>query len=577
LEPIHFPMRAPRRPPPAARWGLALLAAIAIGGAVHSILLDPYRWPASFALGLLTLLVAAWTGRARTPPAILVHTDAIELPKSPAGGPRMRVPFGEIRALDRWRREGRSTLLLCTARRLFVVPGPAFEDEDTLEALASLVLSRIAASEGGAEQLRDIERRHLVGRRAMSQRPFATYLLLGLVVLGFALQYAAGALDESPLAASAAMIRLGANAKLLVAEGEWFRLFTANFLHGGAVHIAMNGFALLSLGLIVERLVGSVRFLGIYLISAATGSIASALWSPALFSVGASTALFGLLGAFGYLSLRFGADLPAGFRQTARWWLFIIAVNGALPFLVPIIDLWAHVGGAAGGLVAAFVAYPTGPRLDPRRPEGFGAKAIAAVGIAAHLIAGWQASEWGDQDQAERAFARVLEGTADPLTLNNLAWFVAIDPSAARGELELAAQIAERAVRLAPERPEVLDTFATALARLGELERAVELEQRAIALSPRDPIYWGQLARFLGKRSPPGGTWRVEGDTLHLEGEGLFVVLLSREGRPTWVLVAEAGAVSLDGLSPRLLFHGPSFAGAAPGRFAWDPSLDSLP
>src|SRR5690606_4193606 len=105
------------------------------------------------------------------------------------------------------------------------------------------------------------------------------------------------------------LVAFGANAPALVTAGEWYRLLSANFLHVGWLHLYMNGIGLFVLGMLLERLVGPWRFVFVFLTSAAAGAAASLLVSDAALSVGASTAVFGLLGAYALINWRCRATL----------------------------------------------------------------------------------------------------------------------------------------------------------------------------------------------------------------------------------------------------------------------------
>ena len=139
--------------------------------------------------------------------------------------------------------------------------------------------------------------------------------------------------------------------------GQWWRLVTAGFLHGGVLHILMNSWALYDLGAQVEAAYGTARFLVFYLVSSAAGFLVSCYWSPAL-SIGASAAIFGLIGAmlaYGYRNR--GTTLGLAMKSVyARW-----AVYGLLFSLMPGIDLAAHAGGLAAGFALAYVADTPGP------------------------------------------------------------------------------------------------------------------------------------------------------------------------------------------------------------------------
>jgi len=133
----------------------------------------------------------------------------------------------------------------------------------------------------------------------------------------------------------------------LVGLGEWYRLLTAAFLHIGPVHLAMNMLALLVFGSELERQLGRVRFLALYLLSALGGATAIQLFGdPAAPVAGASTAVYGLMGGLGVLMLVR--------RQDLRGLLTLLAINVFISFL-PGISLLGHLGGLVAGALTAAV------------------------------------------------------------------------------------------------------------------------------------------------------------------------------------------------------------------------------
>jgi membrane associated rhomboid family serine protease len=142
-----------------------------------------------------------------------------------------------------------------------------------------------------------------------------------------------------------------------VAAGQWYRLLTSAFLPGtgglGIVDIAFNMWALLIVGPALERQLGAVRYLAVYLLSAIGGSVSFYfLAPPGTQALGASGAIFGLFGAWFVIARRLGLD--------ARQVVFLIVVNLALGFVIPYIAWQAHVGGLVTGgvLTAAYVYAP---------------------------------------------------------------------------------------------------------------------------------------------------------------------------------------------------------------------------
>ena len=138
----------------------------------------------------------------------------------------------------------------------------------------------------------------------------------------------------------------------LVAHGEWWRLITAGFLHGGLMHILMNSWALFDLGTQVEELYGTSRLIILYFVSTVTGFLASFLYGGAL-SVGASAAIFGLIGAMIIFGWRHRSAIGDAIRRMyVRWAIYGLAF-GLMGFLP--IDNAAHIGGLLGGLAGGLV------------------------------------------------------------------------------------------------------------------------------------------------------------------------------------------------------------------------------
>ena len=150
-----------------------------------------------------------------------------------------------------------------------------------------------------------------------------------------------------------ALIDLGGKAlPYIVQGGQWWRLITAGFLHGNTLHILMNMWVLFDLGAQVEEMYGTSRFLVIYLVSNLTGFIASMYLLPHSLSVGASAAIFGLIGAMIAVGVRDRSSYGSAIRSFyVRW-----AIYGLVLSLLPGTDWAAHIGGLAGGFVVGLIA-----------------------------------------------------------------------------------------------------------------------------------------------------------------------------------------------------------------------------
>ena len=163
-----------------------------------------------------------------------------------------------------------------------------------------------------------------------------------------------------------------------VAQGQYYRLLTAMFLHFGIIHIALNMYCLLTLGPFVEAAVGRLRFTALYLLSGLAGSALSYLLGPQQqLAAGASGAVFGLFAAFFVLQRRRGADVTS-ISVT-------IVLNLLFSFSVPNIDWRGHVGGLVGGalVTAALVYAPPGSRRALLQAAGAAGVGLLVAGVVA--------------------------------------------------------------------------------------------------------------------------------------------------------------------------------------------------
>ncbi len=137
-----------------------------------------------------------------------------------------------------------------------------------------------------------------------------------------------------------------------IRAGQWWRLVTANFLHGGLLHIGMNMWVLFDIGAAVEELFGAARMIVIYFVAGVLGFYFSTLWNPGVPSVGASAALFGLVGAMLALGIRHRSAIGNQIRSVyMRYVIYMLLFS-----LLPGIDMAAHIGGLIGGFSLAWVA-----------------------------------------------------------------------------------------------------------------------------------------------------------------------------------------------------------------------------
>lgn len=174
------------------------------------------------------------------------------------------------------------------------------------------------------------------------KKPVVTYVLIviNLMVFLYGMLYG----NEE-------LIELFGNNYELVQSGQIYRLFTCMFVHSDTMHILLNMYALYTIGPVVERYYGKGKYLFIYIISGLLGSVFSGVFMSAdSISIGASGAIFGLLGSICYFTYYYRATLQGILRGSI---IPVIVINLIIGFLSPSIDLSAHIGGLIGGILVS--------------------------------------------------------------------------------------------------------------------------------------------------------------------------------------------------------------------------------
>lgn len=174
------------------------------------------------------------------------------------------------------------------------------------------------------------------------KRPVITYALIIINVLVFLAMYIFGKGSEDTLT----LLLFGANYPVLVRAGDYYRLITSAFLHAGLLHLIFNNYALYVIGSQLESFLGKAKFLIIYLVSAICGSLMSMLFSDGI-SVGASGAIFGLLGSLLYFGYNYRVYLGTVLKSQI---IPLIILNLVIGFITPGIDNADHIGGLLGGI-----------------------------------------------------------------------------------------------------------------------------------------------------------------------------------------------------------------------------------
>ena len=207
--------------------------------------------------------------------------------------------------------------------------------------------------------------------RSMTDEPTLTYVLIAVNVI-----VALGSLFGGGGATGGGdtLVNDGGLSRFHIEQGEYWRLITSGFLHAGLLHVAFNMFGLYILGGLLEPAIGKLQFGILYFVSLLAGAFGALLLEPEGLTVGASGAIFGLMGAAVIVMRQRGINpMESGI---GLW----IGLNLLITFTIPNISIGGHLGGLIGGALAAYVMFDLRERV--RVPEVAGLLLAGAIGVA---------------------------------------------------------------------------------------------------------------------------------------------------------------------------------------------------
>jgi rhomboid protease GluP len=274
------------------------------------------------------------------------------------------------------------------------------------------------------------------------------------------------------------LVHWGANFGPLTVGGQWWRLLTCVFVHGGLLHIGFNMWCLWSLGRIAESVYGHWTFAVVYLISGLAASLASVIWNPSILSVGASGAIFGIAGAL-IASFYLGEfSLPrAAMSGTLRSVVVFVGYNLFFGAVIARTDNAAHIGGLLMGLLLGALIAKVAPAQDDflRR--------IAVLLVGALVV-------FGGVMWLQHSRAYMLYGQSGVGLLN-------------QGKTDQAIAELQKSVNLRPDFAAAHGALARAYSTKGDYDNAAAEMKRVIALNPRNVVAYYSLGMiYLQEKQP---------------------------------------------------------------------------
>lgn len=209
----------------------------------------------------------------------------------------------------------------------------------------------------------------------VGEEPVLTYILIGINVAVALGGFLSGANATGGGVGGSSLIADGAVSRFAIDQGEYWRLLTSGFLHSGFFHLLFNMFALYILGGMLEPAIGRLKFGIVYFVSLFAGAFGALLLTPDASTVGASGAIFGLMGAAVIVMRDRGINpMESGI---GLW----IGLNLLITFTIPGISIGGHIGGLIGGAIVAVIFTEVASRLRPS--QSLLTLLAAAVGVIA--------------------------------------------------------------------------------------------------------------------------------------------------------------------------------------------------
>ncbi len=394
-------------------------------------------------------------------------------------------------------------LWIGTRQGSLVLHRSRFEETDDPEWLADWLVRTIGRSPAGAEQLARIASIDDLVRSPLPR--VATTVLAMLCGLGMWLQFYQPFVGE-----------VAAFAPSLVAEGEWWRIWTGSLLHSPflfPIHLLSNLALILGFALLVERPLGPLATT-VIIGASVVGAMSFSAFAGYEQVIGASGIAAGLVGAVMCLELYFSEYLPAWWRLPRRMFISVLLLQVAFDFLMPAVAGAAHMGGFVAGFFATQLVAGPALRRSPQ-PNWVKLCCAAVVGtLLLSLLAPVPLLRREGGAMARHARVLLLVPNVTALRYNEIAWRMATESDATHEELLIALEVAERAVYDSDRMdPDILDTLAEVQYVVGDQQAALRTIDEAIGISLGEEYFIQQRRRFTGERGwedrprSPGLPW----------------------------------------------------------------------
>ncbi len=360
-----------------------------------------------------------------------------------------------------------------------------FEVEENVPEFLSLIREAITFYEGGAENLAAREK---ISNSYESIIPVCSISICALLIISYILQQVLIENSDSVFE----LLRSGGLNRYLFASGEYFRLTSSVFLHLNLFHLLVNLFTLMVFGNLIEHIILRINLIGLFLLSGVISSLLSLIQGRYAVTLGASGAIYGVIGAYIYIRIKYSNILPSFIHLQQGWVLFLIfSVNMLYSLLNSNVNFICHLGGLVTGFI--YTAVLSGYKNHNVRKLGDRSRISGGLLIILMFLYIYNFISLADfiqlhqdpEDYRKHFIQSVLsEGNAEPSdqVINLVSYYIANQKNASVNELYKARSKMEPIVKKRPKNHQCMDTLALIYFRSGLIGEAVEMEKQALAL-----------------------------------------------------------------------------------------------
>ncbi|MFC1840818.1 rhomboid family intramembrane serine protease [Thermodesulfobacteriota bacterium] len=373
-----------------------------------------------------------------------------------------------------------------------------FEVTEHISKFINLIRKTIAYYEGETVKL-DI--REKLGKSYENIIPICSISICALLIIFYFFQLVL--IENSNLVLE--LLRLGGLNKFLLINGEYFRITSSLFLHLNSFHLIVNLFTLMIFGNLIEHIILKVNLITLFLISGVLSSFLSIISGQYVVTIGASGGIYGIIGAYLFIRIKYRDLLPSFIQLQQGWILFVIfSINMLYPLIDSNIDFFCHLGG----LVTGFAYMVIISHFQNHKIHTLGDKNIItnSLFLIITLFYMFNFLSFGNfifvnqdyRDYQNRFIRSVLhEDIAIPSDqiINFVAYYIANQEKASTDDLHNVKSKMELIAEKRPGNHQCKDTLALIYFRLGLLDKAIELQKQAISLK-KNKEYIIQLKKF---------------------------------------------------------------------------------